>query len=133
MIDNDLANTWSLFIVPRCVESNAALLHLFYVLNHTGVQQPKAAQPALKLSAEPSLFSDRTRIRCQASGEADAVLWIADATGRTVRVITLGRARSALAVWDGTDASGAVVPVGNYFCILQSGGRNQAIRLVKLR
>jgi hypothetical protein len=115
------------------VECNAALLHLFYIQNHTGVEQPKVAQPALKLSAEPTVFSNLTRIRCQASGEGAAVLRIATAAGRTLRSIPLGRALGAFAVWDGTDASGVMLPAGNYFCILQSGDRRQTIRVTKMR
>ena len=132
-IDNSLANAWSLFIVPRCVESNAGLLRLFFVLNHTGIEQPGRTQPVLQVSAGPAVFSDRTRIRCQTSDEDAAVLRIVGAAGRTVRVVPLGRTYGTSVVWDGTDASGATVPAGSYFGVLQNGGRQQAIRLVKLR
>jgi hypothetical protein len=135
-IDNGLANAWSLFIVPRCVEGNAALLRLFFVLNHTGIKQAPGFPPrAMKIAAEPSVFRGWTEIRYQAPAEQNVLVLIADAAGRTVKVLLRERvspgARSL--IWSGDDSSGAPVPAGRYFCVLQGENQRQVSRLVKLR
>jgi hypothetical protein len=130
-IDNDLANTWSLFIVPRCVEHCAGLIRTFFELTHTGVN---ASEPAPVLTAsptvEPSLFRAGTSIRVT-SRAAFRDIVILDAAGRRVnRLPNPGAVNSV--TWNGCDQAGSPVPPGTYFVVLAAPGGATVRRVVRI-
>lgn len=105
-IDNNLANAWSLFIVPACVEHGAGLIRHFHELNQVGTrEQPASLPPAAGCAVIPNPSRGPVRI---VGLPADRPLEVFDTSGRTVR--RLGTAMR----WDGCDNSGRPVPPGVY-------------------
>jgi len=83
-ISNDLANAWSLYIVPRCCEVAAAAIRTFYVAcNPTAVSAPAAphAMPVLRL---PSPLRPGTPLNLP----AQARITIFDPSGRIVATMS---------------------------------------------
>jgi hypothetical protein len=136
MIDNGIANTWSLFIVPRCVESNAALIRLFWELTHTAVAEtPVAAAGRLTFSAAPNPFSSRVTLRIANSTRHTplSALVIRDASGRRIRELRMTAGDAQSVVWNGTDDLGRAVPAGVYYCQSAGAECSEVRPIVKLR
>jgi hypothetical protein len=108
-IDNNLANAWSLFIVPRCVEHTAALIRLFFELTHTALEET-TVRSSRRPGPAPMIF--RSALPIPAVSRAGAIR-IADVRGRVVRSLT----PSAGTNWDGTDQNGRDLPAGRYFVL----------------
>jgi hypothetical protein len=105
-IDNDLANAWSLYIVPQCCEQVAGAIRFFYVTcNPTAVSAPSAPRvlPALRL---PSPLRPGAPLNLPAS----ARVTFSDISGRTVAVVRGSAACPAL-------------PSGTYACRVSTGPR----------
>lgn len=112
-IDNDLANGWSLYIVPRCCEVAAGAIRNFYVTcNPTAVAEP------------PSVPSPARKVRLSSPVCAGSPIRI---TGlKTPATITLldisGRFVARLAITPSQPAACPVLPAGIYACRITVGG-----------
>lgn len=69
------------------------------------------------LRCEPNPFTEKTAFRLPLTAGGPGETAIYDASGRCIRVLTLGRLLSAVGsvVWDGRDEQGRPVPPGAYF------------------
>jgi hypothetical protein len=76
-----------------------------------------------KLSAFPSIFSQKLSIRIIGVYHKSGILSIVDATGRVVQEIAISGSTSPLSIeWDGTDSNGRSVKGGVYFIHLATNG-----------
>ena len=108
-IDNDLANSWSLYIVPRCCEVTAAALRALFVAC-AAVEEPSAMPspaPKLRLSSPVSAGSP---IRVTGL-DAPATLTLLDVAGRAVARLTI----------ISHSVSCPSVPAGTYACRITTG------------
>jgi len=103
------------------------------------VPAPEVAPGALRINtAQPNPFGAKTRIRFDvpaSAGSARVSLAIYDTTGRLVRTLLDGPQPGGTweLTWDGTDATGGLLPGGVYFCRLEAGGERLSSRIVLLR
>jgi len=99
----------------------------------TGVREPLAGgTPAAKVLASPNPMTTSTELHYRVVDTTPVRLAIYDVSGRVVKVLT---ARSQTPgdhtlVWNGTDAQARRVPLGVYFCKLETGGRSASTRIV---
>lgn len=132
-VDNDLANAWSLFIVPRCVEYSAALIRLFYDQHHVAVREE--SHPPLRAETRPSVGRGRVRFSFELAARSRVQATVFDATGRAVRVLNDGPAGPGTVTleWDGTDDSGRHLGPGAYCCHTRAAGRSGRFRAILTR
>jgi len=131
-IDNDLANAWSLVIVPRCVEHGAGLIRLFFELTHTGVsEQGSLSASGPLLDVRPSLLRSGTTISYAVGEGWFPRLRVIDQSGRCVKTLPC-RAASGQVRWDGSDELGRPVASGVYFVALETLGRLTLRRITRL-
>lgn len=113
-IDNDLANAWSLYIVPRCCEYAAAGLRAFYVAcNPTAIEEPSALPspvPKLRLSS-PVCAGSPIRIT---GLNAPATVTLLNLSGRTVTRLTISASQPTLC---------PALPAGIYACRITTSSR----------
>jgi hypothetical protein len=113
-IDNDLANAWSLYIVPRCCEVAAGAIRAFYVAcNPTATEEPQALPapvPKLRLSS-PVRPGSPIRI---AGLNVPATITLLDISGRTVARLLASPSHPALC---------PTLPPGIYACRITTGSR----------
>jgi len=101
-----------------------------------GVDPGIPIRAGLALAAsEPNPFTTSTMIHLTVPSGGRVRLAILDATGRQVRVLRDGDlpAGSHAVAWDGRDDSGAPLPSGLYFELVQAGGRSVTRRTVRIR
>lgn len=92
-----------------------------------------ASREEFSVAAWPNPFRSVTAISLRLAADGPAEVTIHDASGRLVRVLTVGGERTAVSVlWDGTDLSGSPVTAGTYFCRVSAGGTERAFRLVRI-
>jgi hypothetical protein len=136
-IDNDIANAWSLFIVPRCVEYTAAVIRLFYVQFHTGLnEETSSIRSEIQLKGIcPDPFTGQTGICYSVTVRKEVCLRIIDASGRTLKIIDYGLKEPSeyQTIWDGKNSKGKVLPAGIYFCVLTINGKSVSRQIVKFR
>ncbi len=136
-IDNDIANDWSLFIVPRCVEYTAAMIRLFYIQHHTRIKEEnKLVTANIDINLiHPIPFTNKTQINYTISKKNFVVLHIIDGLGRTVQILDRGIKEPGeyQKVWDGRNSNGKNVSNGIYFCVLSLEGQSISKRIDKLR
>jgi len=110
-IDNDHANAWSLYIVPRCCEGAAAAIRAFYVAcNPPGSSElvPRNL-PRLRIDSPVSAGSP-----LRFTGlETSATVALLDVTGQTVARLNLSPSRAVLC---------PSLPTGTYVCRITTGG-----------
>jgi hypothetical protein len=103
-------------------------------VDYLAAQEPPlpAAAPALSIAG---IANGVVHIRCIAALTGPVTVKIADATGRLVRELYSGQALPAGAGldWDGTDARGHSVPVGAYYCSVETGGTTLSRKFVLTR
>ena len=107
---------------------------MVYVIRDTaaGIEERLAARPrdAAWLSAAPSPFRDRVRLRlAESTGQATTVKVFA-ADGRLVRSLAICARTGRSVVWDGRDEAGVSVSAGTYIAVLK-GGEGARAMLVK--
>jgi hypothetical protein len=80
----------------------------------------------------PNPFTDGTSLRFSLPQPGAVRLAICDLLGRALRVLTDGfsPAGTRIVPWDGRDATGARVPPGLYFAVLQTEQRTGIVKLV---
>jgi len=95
---------------------------------------PRVSSFALS-PAFPNPFAERTSIRFLAPGARSASLDVFDVRGRHVRRLLEADpgAGFSVAVWDGADDLGRLVPAGVYLVRLEVDGRSRTTRAVRLR
>ena len=83
----------------------------------------------------PNPFRGETRIGFDLPAAANVGLVIYDVQGRKVRTIVDGfvPAGSHVVEWDGRDSGGRAVASGVYLCRIESGGKTEMRKLVRLR
>lgn len=88
-----------------------------------------------RFHAAPNPFNPSTTIRFTNPESGPVDLWVSDVQGRRVRTLVGGfeRAGEIEVVWDGRSDAGRPVASGAYFCVLETGGRRESIRLTLLR
>ncbi|MBN2201744.1 VCBS repeat-containing protein [bacterium] len=81
----------------------------------------------------PNPFNPGTSVHYRLDRPGDAGLTVYDVRGRRVRALAAGwrPAGEYRADWDGRDESGTDAAAGVYICRLESGGRVQAIKMIK--
>lgn len=98
-----------------------------------GVAGRESPGPRALPVAAPNPFRFEARIRCVATGNGPVDVWVYDGLGRRVRLLCASPTPdgSAVAVWDGRDNAGRVLPPGVYYGVVGSPGRREPVRLVK--
>jgi len=113
-IDNDLANAWSLYIVPRCCEVAAAGIRAFYVAcNPTTIEEPPSlTSPAqnvrLNSPVRPGSLIHITGL------DAPATMTILDISGRTVARLAIATSQRVFC---------PRLPAGIYTCRITTDSR----------
>jgi len=110
-----------LFVTPLVV-SGATV----QILDPTGAPDD-AAPPAIGLRAVPNPFNPRTVFRFELPAQQYASLRVFGVDGRHVTTVVDGvlpRGRHAI-TWNGRDRHGRAVPSGEYFVLLETGGRSE--------
>jgi hypothetical protein len=95
-------------------------------------QQDRAPEPALTITANPSLVRRSTVLSYTLTGDADVSVSIRDISGRLVwsAPIRIQKAGNHVLRWNGEDAADDPVSAGCYFCVLQAGGRTSSTKLL---
>jgi hypothetical protein len=98
-------------------------------------QQDRVLEPALTMSANPSLFRRSTALSYTLTVDADVSASIQDIGGRLVWSAPIGIQKAGKHVlrWNGENAVGEPVSAGCYFCVLQAGGRTSSSKLLVTR
>jgi len=111
-----------------------------YILNgnwETSIPESTVSIPAEFEMAQafPNPFNASTEIQYTLSKSADVQFLIFDIQGRLVQSLNQGRQSEGrhLIRWSGHDHSGAVVPSGAYFCMIQSGHEQQVQKLMLMK
>jgi hypothetical protein len=127
-VDNDVANAWSRFLVPRCVEQVAGLIRLFYTLTPHDVILPAS------ITVRPSPFRGSATVRYVLSMPCPVSVTITDRSGRLLRSLFNGLQSAGVheIVWDGCDQQGRSQPAGTCFCILRYGKASKVRPFLKL-
>lgn len=128
----------------RCADEGGTVVWERFALNEremtlsptvvTGVGSGRPAPRGFGLDWNyPNPFNPGTSVRYRLDRPGDAGLTVIDVRGRRVRGLVAGwrPAGEYRADWDGRDDSGSEVPAGVYLCRLESGGRVQAIKMIK--
>lgn len=121
-IDNSLANAWSLFIVPRCVEHTAALIRLYWELTHTALEEVGSQVNVMRFAVSPNPFRTMTELHLPRT-TGDFRLILRDVTGKVIRSWKTGSNHAGRIVWDGTDEDGKAVPTGIYYAEYRCPGQ----------
>jgi hypothetical protein len=87
------------------------------------------------LRAAPNPFNPSTTIHFTNPEDGPVHLWVSDLQGRRVRTLLAGfQQAGGIAVdWDGLSDARRPVGSGAYFCVLETSGRRQTIRLTIVR
>ena len=113
-IDNDLANAWSLYIVPRCCEVAAAGLRAFYVAcNPKAIEEPSALPPPVPKLRLNSPVCPGSPIHVTGLN-APATIALLDVSGRAVARLAIAPSQPALC---------PALPSGVYACRITSGSK----------
>jgi hypothetical protein len=112
-IDNDLANAWSLHIVPRCCEAAAAAIRCFYVACNSPVTEDRRTLPSplprLRIDSPVSAGSPLRIIGLETS----ATVILLDVSGQKVARLNASPSRATLC---------PSLPTGTYVCRIATGG-----------
>jgi hypothetical protein len=101
----------------------------------TGVEDGVAPRAGLQ-PASPNPFRRDTRLRFGLSRAGAVRLEVFDLAGRRVRALLDERSLPAgthAVTWDGRDQAGNPVQAGVYLCRIETGGRSESRRIVRLR
>ena len=95
---------------------------------------PSPNSTGLGLRAQPNPFRNAVELTIETDRTGVHELRVLDLLGRTIRVLPSGgtQAGARQVVWDGTDESGAPVPMGIYLVRLRMGDRVRLTRVTKL-
>lgn len=134
-IDNDLANNWSLFLVPRCVEYSASMIRFFYVQFHTAIKEEVKQSKIKLLSIQANPFKNQVEINYSLAETGWVNLRIINTLGRTVKILDRGIKEPGefQVIWDGTNSKRKQLPAGTYFCVLSINGQSEIQQIVKSR
>lgn len=96
--------------------------------------QSAAPDRSYTLSTWPNPSSDRMQIRFELPQRAKTVVAVYDVQGRKVASLLEDEIDAGLhqTAWDGRTTSGSRAAAGTYFLRLQSGGREQSMKIVRL-
>jgi hypothetical protein len=132
-IDNDIANNWSLFLVPRCVEYSASMIRLFFVQVHTSIKLEVKKSLIKLLSIQSNPFTTQVEINYSLAETGGVNLRIIDHLGRTVKILERGiKEPGEYSIsWDGKNSKGKSLPAGTYFCVLSINGKSVSQKIVK--
>jgi hypothetical protein len=106
------------------------------LLNPASVEDVPEAGLRLSLEARPNPFNPRTEIHFHLPRAGNVALDIHDARGHRVRRLIENEGFDqgpGVAVWDGTDDEGRVLPSGLYLARIQTGGVAAISKLTLLR
>jgi predicted CopG family antitoxin len=133
-ITNDIANAWSLFLVPRCVEYTAGMIRLFYCQFHTALKDESKKFNTKYLSISNNPFNRYLKIKYSVSSGSEVYLRIIDKTGRRVKVLDKGfkEPKEYEIIWDGTNTKGELVAPGIYFALLSINNQSISKQIIKL-
>ncbi|CAN5890099.1 hypothetical protein BH20GEM1_BH20GEM1_12650 [soil metagenome] len=126
------------------LEANAEAARVAYFTRVLGTEPPPPPEPPEDLALEqnfpnPFRVGQQTTIRFAvpepSSGAARATLVVYDVLGRRVRTLIDGDVipGEQAVTWDGVSDAGGSVPSGVYIARLESGGSEQAIRILFVR
>jgi hypothetical protein len=126
------------------LEANAEAARAAYFVRVLGSEPPPPPEPPEELALEqnfpnPFRLGQQTTIRFAvpepASGPTRASLVLYDVLGRQVRTLVDGDVipGEQAVTWDGVSDAGGSVPSGVYIARLESGGSEQAIRILFVR
>ncbi|MFZ0392074.1 MAG: right-handed parallel beta-helix repeat-containing protein [Calditrichia bacterium] len=104
------------------------------VTDVTALELPKPDKAALRPNY-PNPFNPSTEIQIEVKEPAEVRLTIFDILGRRVKTLFTGTSPAGLHVfhWNGRNDNGLPIESGIYFCRLQTGNRQQIIRMHLLR
>jgi endonuclease I len=108
---------------------------LLYNPPATGVDTAPAVASRL-LGANPNPFNPQTTIAYELASASAVTLRVYDLHGRLVRRLLQAAPQGAgqqVAAWDGRDENGSRLPSGVYFCRLQAGSLDTAVKAVLLK
>lgn len=133
-ITNDIANAWSLFLVPKCVEYTAGMIRLFYCQFNTGLKPTTNNSQIIVDRIGPNPFSHSIEIYYSIVQPKEINLKIVDKIGRTVKILTHGLKEPGeyQVSWDGTNSRGQLLAKGIYFLIFSSNSQSAIQKIVKL-
>ena len=134
-IDNNLANNWSLFLVPRCVEYAAGMIRFFYIQFHTSIKEEVKQSQIRLTSIRSNPFTYQIEINYSLAKTGGANLRIIDLLGRTVKILDRGVKEPGeyQVIWDGKNSKGKNLPAGTYFCVLSINGQSISQKIIKSR
>jgi hypothetical protein len=132
-IDNDLANDWSLFLVPNCVEYTAGMIRFFYIQFHTAIKEVVSHSNITLQEIRSNPFTTEVEINYSLAETGGVNLRIIDHLGRTVKILDRGIKEPGeyRVIWDGKNSKRKLLPAGTYFCVLSINGLSVSQQIVK--
>jgi len=101
-------------------------------VTYLGGVSPLAGGPSLRLSAVPSVMTDRTTIQFGGPLEHEGTVDVFDVNGRRIRALRAARGTQSVG-WDGTDDAGGLVSPGLYLARLSDRMEAGCVRITRLR
>ncbi len=133
-VNNDIANAWSLFLVPRCVEYTAAMIRFFYLQFQTGI---KNELKSIAISCQMIItnpYLGQVKINYSVTRQGEVNLRVIDKMGRIVKVLDRSSKKPGKhqIIWDGKNSKGKTVASGIYFVVLSINNYAIGQKIVKL-
>jgi len=108
---------------------------VMHVLDTTTIIRVNELEHNFEARCYPNPFSDHVIIEYSIREETRIRVEVYDMNGHRINELVNKNATAGKykAVWDGRDDAGNIVPPGVYYCRLQTGVRNETMKIVLMR